>query len=272
VDWQELQEKVDDFAREVNPGLVDQFLRAGGEVVRDVFFGGPPWKEWWAKAKAIQEGFDSRPRFPTRQAYQECREKFQEARTALFNASRIDRENKAATSQMHKGLILEQVGRARVYGNPDTSREAREILKAAGRELGTAMTMLHDRKDGMLAEHKGECHAAITEMKADHDERWRIIKGERERYTADAIGRTEANLTKNRERHAKTSDALARQRANEAKLVSQLEERSSRSRYDRLQGWLDECRSKISDMEESLRTLDEWIRQDEERLDKLRRK
>jgi hypothetical protein len=272
MDWQLLERKVDEFARDVNPGLLESMLTAAGDVVRDVFFGGPPWKQWWSTAREIQQAFSGGVRFPTAQQRSACWEKFNATRGVLAEASKRDRESRVTTSYAHKSIILDKVANARVHGSPGTTREDREILKAAGQELGAAMRLFHDRKGRMVHEHKGEVHAAIEAMKADHDERWRIIRGERERYTADAISRTEENLSKNRERYAKTAAALERQEENARKLRAQLDERSSRSRYDRLSEWLGEAEAKIDSMRENLSRLEGWISQDEERLARLRRR
>lgn len=248
------------------PGTAETLLVGGARLIGEVFGGGIDFRRLWQDAKEIQAGFNSRPRFPDRNQHQECWERFQSARSELARASQNDRENRSASSDRHRAAIMEKVSDARIHGNPSASREGGQILKDKGASLRRAGLMLSERKTQMLAEHKAECFAAIQEVQREHDAHWSALKEGYQRNAHDRRQRIEANIAANRERYAKCANALARQREHESKLESDIADARSRSFRERAEGWLEECRDKIRDMESSLERIQGWIDEGEEQL------
>ncbi len=268
MEWEEIQSKVDAFAGELTPGLGESLLLAGAYAVRDLL-GGPNLKQLWADAREIQAGFNSGVRFPTREMRQECWERFQSARSALADASQRQREGRENRSLIHRDAIMGLIREAQVHGYTGDSRESIEYLKQAGQTLRRAGETLSEHKQEMLQEHKGECFAAIQDMRRDHNARWEAVKEGRERCQQERRVRIEANLAKNRERLQSCSEALARQRTREADLEAKIADSHNSNWREKAEGWLQECREKIADMETSLERLERWVEEGEQQLARI---
>ncbi len=265
MDFETLQAKVDHFADEVSPGLASSLLGAG-RVVADIFSSRSRTKQLWDEAKEIQEGFNSRPRFPSRASREECWKRFQEARSALADASRGEREGRQNTSRQHRDHILSLIREARVHGNTGSGRDGADYLRDAGRKLAHAGAYFKDHKHAMLGEDKKECSEAFQEVRDDHTARWEEIRAGRESRASERRARIIANIAKNREAYHRCAEALGRQRQRESDLEAQISESWNPNWQERASGWLSECREKIASMEESLARLERWIQEGEDKL------
>jgi hypothetical protein len=182
-------------------------------------------------------------------------------------AGQKERGEKLGQSQRHMNDILHAVSESCPSWIGGLGPATRDDLIAMGQRLKEAGEMLSARKHEMLGEHKQECFGKICEARKTHDAHWAGLKAEGERKHSNFQERVRANLEKNRERHRKAAEALERHRAHAEELRDNIASAWSDEYSDRAQGWLAEEEDKIRDIEESLARIEEWIREDEEKLE-----
>jgi hypothetical protein len=141
-----------------------------------------------------------------------------------------------------------------------------EKMKCLGRKLRDAAQMLSNHKREMLGEHKQECFNRIQEMRETHDAWWEMLKQHRSRHFADDQSRIRANLEQNVERRRRAITALKSCRAHADELRDRIASAWNDDWRSRAEGWLSDLEAKTRDIELALERIEEWIREDENKL------
>lgn len=235
------------------------------------------WKEFWDYASKIQQGFNSKVRYPTGRLRQEAWDRFNSLRNEASRRGDAEREALRNLSAQNKSTIMSMCKGIEYSPFVDVlfffDKTRVEQVKAWQRYLGDAMRKLSELKHQMIGEHKQECYARIQEIKESHDlfwqqhkEAWDARKHERERNHSEYIARVERNIEKNKERLRKASNALERQQERAQDIRSKIRETSSEKWEGIFSEWLSEAESKIDDIESSISQISGWIDEDERKL------
>jgi len=160
--------------------LIDQFEemipKERPQLLTEFHFEQSDWKTIWAKAKEIQQGFNARAHYPTKQLRDRAWQRFNALRDVASKRARQENEQFRATSEMHRSAIFYELKYTRYsrltdvlfFFDPTTVEE----MKAKGRSVRKAKQMLSERKRYMLGEHKSACFELIKEIQESHDLFW----------------------------------------------------------------------------------------------------
>lgn len=259
MDWKTLDRLIDEFEGMIDSKLGREFPPLG------FLFSGSSWKDIWAKAAEIQNGFKG-IRCPTKAQRDEAWERFNSLRNEASKRHQDESNNRSWKSESHRSAILRQIGSARPttlfgFAAPDV-----EEMKALGQVLREAGQMLSKYKGEMLGEHKQECFEAIQDMRHVHDAWWAELDKSRQRRRQEREAKIRNNLERNYERHRKATQALVHFRSRADELRFQIASAWNDSWASKAEGWLSELEDKISNIEHSIEQIEEWIREDEAKL------
>ncbi|MEW6659299.1 MAG: hypothetical protein AB1424_11620 [Thermodesulfobacteriota bacterium] len=223
------------------------------------------YKSFWAHAKKISDMFRTLKPL-NNDDRQKLWEKFSSVCNEVKAKQASEQENREFKSKQHRNDIISEAEGARVctlfgFAPPDVQE-----MKSLGRTLRNASSLLSKHKEEMFGEHKQECFKLIQEIRHIHDLWWEELKQQRSKRQEDFQQRVRANLEKNYERHRKATDALRRVRNHADDLRGQISSAWNDDFRDRAYGWLSETEDKIRDIEESIRQIEDWISEDEEKL------
>jgi predicted nucleic acid-binding Zn-ribbon protein len=126
--------------------------------------------------------------------------------------------------------------------------------------------MLSKYKEEMFGEHKQECFQLIGEIREIHDRWWSDLKQHKSKKHSEFQERVRRNIQKNQERHRKATEALERMRSKASELQDKINSAWNDEFRSRAYGWLSETEDKIRDIENSIYQIEEWIREDEQKL------
>jgi hypothetical protein len=231
------------------------------------------WRPFWALAKDVQEGFNSGVRYPTKQLRQDAWERFNGLRNEASRRANAERGHLEAKSQHHRDVIF---GDCRGIGWSAFSdavfffdQTTVDQMKARGGYLANVMKYFSEHKLEMLGEDKKACHERIQEVKEEHERFWSQYRDAKNARRGERAERCRANLEKNREKYRNAANALERFRNKASELRDKISESNSDKWTGIWSGWLSETESKIDDIEDQLRRIDEWIEEDEKRLREL---
>ncbi|MGN6149077.1 MAG: hypothetical protein ACTHPD_11100 [Rhizomicrobium sp.] len=238
------------------------------------------WAPMFAKAKEIQDGFNKKVRYPTRDEQQAAWARFSDTRNLLFERANHERKRFREESETLRNEILSHVKHAGYDRLTDLifvfTPTTVEEMKAAGVTLREGGQMLSRYKNRMLAEHKNECFRRIQELRASHDVFWGQYKAQSvERRAASKQRRSEiaqkieANIRANREKLAKAQAAYDRVQANIAENEDRLANARGEAFAERVSGWISEARQKLESIDESITRINQWIAEEESRLSDL---
>jgi hypothetical protein len=223
------------------------------------------YKDFWAHARKISEMFKTLK--PLRRDDRErLWEKFNVYCQEIKQRQKTEHWERELKSKQHCSDIIHEAERARpstLFGffPPDVAE-----MKALGSILRNAGAMLSNFKEEMFGEHKQECFDRMQEIRLIHDLWWDELKQHRSKRQEESQERVRANLKKNYERHQKAIHALEKIRNHADDLRDQINSAWNDDFRDRAYGWLSETEEKIRDIEESIQKLEDWIREDEEKL------
>jgi hypothetical protein len=223
------------------------------------------YKEFWAHAHEVSDMFKTLK--PLRHEDRErLWDKFSSVCEEVKRKQQSEHDNRKFKSEQHRGDIIRKAEGARpcsLFGlDPPNVAE----MKALGRVLRNAGTMLSRHKEEMFGEHKRECFERIQEIRRIHDAWWEELKRHRSKKQESFQLRVRANLEKNYERHRKATDTLQRMRNHADDLREKISSAYHDDFRDRAYVWLSEIEDKIRDIEESIQRIEDWIREDEEKL------
>jgi hypothetical protein len=259
------------------PSLHDEFITTPTEIVG---FLRHDWRPVWAKAKEIQEGFNAKVRYPTKELQEQAWTRFNSLRNAASAANNAEREKFQRMSEYYRNEILSLAQSARYskvldavfFFDPTTVEE----MKKKATTLHEAGQMLSANKAKMHREHKDECFAAIQEARRTHDDFWGQYKEARaeraqrhQERRAEIVAKTEGNIDANKERLSKAQAALAKAEAHISDLEDKIAGTRSEEWEERFRQWLSEAEERRDSIIESIQKIEEWIEQDEARLDDI---
>lgn len=223
------------------------------------------YKDFWVHARQISEMFKTFK--PLRKEDRErLWEKFNNICEEVKRKQNSEYENRKFKSEQHRNSIISEIERARpcsLFGldPPDVDE-----MKALGQVLRGAGQMLSKYKSEMYGEHKQECFERIQEIRKIHDAWWESLKQHRSKKVEDFQTRVRVNLERNYERHRKATAALESCRRHADELRDKIASAWNEDWKDKAYVWLSETEDKIRDIERSIEQIEEWIREDEEKL------
>lgn len=223
------------------------------------------YKDFWSHVKEINRIFKN-----TKPILKEDRERLWSRFTDICNEVKIRQNSefleRTVKSDSYYGDIMALVNSSHVntffgFDTPDI-----EEMKRLGSLLKRAGEKLSENKNKMLAKHKQECFNEIKAVREEHDAWWQDLKKNKQHKKDDFNTRVRENLDKNYEKHRKATQTLERLRDHKYKLHNDIDSAWSDSFKDRAYDWLSETENKISDVENFIKKLDDWISEDEAKL------
>ncbi|MCR8559303.1 hypothetical protein KXD93_16720 [Mucilaginibacter sp. BJC16-A38] len=275
--YEKLNDKISELREEVN-GLKYTLLTS--HIVNS-------WETIGDLMKEIQEDFKS-VRYPTRQDRDSAWQEFFELRQEIFLKKNQRFEH---VSGNHKDMLFDMLGGLEYWQLREGLRQMffteLNVIKAEvienGKKLNEAGKYFSSVKHEMTGDDKSTVFNKIKEIRESHDEFWTNFKDrsqelheakedrrkdyeERQERKERAKNSLIENIENNREKLEKAEHALAKQELHRDDLEEKLESAYSDSFRERCDGWLDECKEKISDIESYIDKLKSWIYDGEDRL------
>jgi hypothetical protein len=177
-----------------------------------------------------------------------------------------EHKNSESNSHKHRIEIIRETERARLCSQFAFLPPYLSEVKALGEVLVSARKMLMKYKDEMFGEHKQECFERILAIQKIHDSWWEELEHNKSRKLELFEISIRKNFEKNRVRYVMATNALRRLHRNvdilREKIVSV---KDDDFRYQ-VSEWLSNTESCIDNTERYMRTLEERIERDEEKL------
>jgi len=218
-------------------------------------------KDFWENVKSVNVMFREL------KLLKEDREKLWEKLDSICKRAK-DKQQRANDSRNNKSSqwyksIMSDVESADTGWpwNPET-----DVLKEKGQILKRAGQTLSAHKQEMTTEHKSAIFDRINAVRKNHDAHWAAIKERGAEKRRDFERKVRENLEKNYDRLRKAKDALARAESHASKLRDDISGAWNDKFKDQAYGWLSEEERKISDIEESIKRIEDWILEDEVKL------
>jgi len=139
-------------------------------------------------------------------------------------------------------------------------------MKRLGRLLREAGNKLSENKHKMIAEHKQICFNEINEIRNQHDLWWEDLKRNKENKKENYKNNARENLEKNNEKLRKATNALEKLKEHRNKTQNDIDSAWNDNFRDRAYEWLSETEEKISDIEQYIEKIEDWISEDEAKL------
>ncbi|MFH1652543.1 MAG: hypothetical protein ABIE74_00645 [Pseudomonadota bacterium] len=252
----------DEIAR-VNAKAVESAIQSLAAGHWDMFK--RQYKEFWAHARQVSDMFKTLKPL-CHEDRERLWEKFSSVCEEVKRKQHSDYDTRKFKSEQHRNDIIREAESARpcsLFGldPPDV-----EEMKVLSRVLRNAGSILSKYKEEIFGEHKQECFERIQEIRRIHDAWWEELKRHRSKRQEEFQLRARVNLEKNHERHRKATDALRRVRNHADDLRDKISSAWNDDFRDRASIWLSEAEDKIRDIEESIQRIEDWIREDEEKL------
>jgi gas vesicle protein len=222
-------------------------------------------KEFWNHAKNISNMFRTINPL-SKDDRERLWEKFSVICQEVKRKQSLEQHDRQFRSEQHRKDIIRVAENARVQTLFGLDPPNIQVMKDLGVVLREASAMLSKNKDEMFGEHKQECFDRIQEIRRIHDAWWQELKKHSARRKDDFQQRVRANIDSNHERHRKASDALRRVRSHAENLRNQINGAWSDDYRERACGWLSETEDKIRDIEDSIKRIEGWIQEDEQKL------
>lgn len=274
------------------------------EHVRSAKSGRAKWRDSWPLIKSISAGFRG-VRYPSRDDHQRAWERFQGLVEIVKNEQEQAQKSfdaRASTSRSHKNRILAYADAARpshaatavfelvtgafiirpvlaaVLGGQ--SDPWRETLQQCSSALKAGWQYLSENRRDIFRSDADEAVQALKESQAILNEEWAKYKGQRHaEYEARQALRREreekrfAFKERVRERIAnhesridRLEDVLRHKRSHLSDLYGKRSDARSDSFRDRVDGWIREEEQAISDIEDKIDRLRQWIQEERNRL------
>lgn len=235
------------------------------------------WRPFFAKAKEIQEAFNSKVLYPTKEERDQAWVRFSDLRNLMHERANTERTRFREQSEEHRNEILRHVKNAGYSSLTDAvfffDPTTVEDMKRASQTVSEGGQMLSRHKERMLKEHKEECFARFQELRSEQDVFWEKYKrhratkqAEHESRMREVADRIKGNIRKNHEQLSKAEAALERVLENIASNEERLATARGEEFAERVSGWIEEGREKARSITESISRINEWIREEETRL------
>jgi len=266
-DHEKLNDKISNLQKEVDGlkySLLTSHIASSWETIMDLM-------------KEIQEDFKT-VRYPNKQDRENAWQKFFELRQEIYLKKKQWFED---LSKNHKDSLFDMINNLEYWALREGLRqmfftELNEIKAEVienGKKLNEAAKYFSSVKHEMTGDDKQEIFNRIKEIRESHDEFWGIYKSRsqelheaKEERKDSAKNKLIENIENNKEKLEKAERALAHQESHRDELEENLRSAYSDSYRERCEGWLDECREKISDIESYSDKLKGWIEDGEDRL------
>ena len=245
--------------------------------------------EWFLHiCREIQEGFNSKPRYPTKEEREAAWVRFNELRSRAHNERREYR--KRESYEVYKQLIDDlmsadydlshAVADATLFFFDKTDADD---MKRKGQLLRDVRQKLKGGSNPLIHEHQNEIWNKILAVQSNQDAwwgKWKERHAQRqEEYQAKAKRHEEwlkrketwqtnvrANVAKNQEKLDKAESALAKSQSHAEELREKIATARGDSYKERAEGWLEEEEERTKSIEESIERLKGWIEEDEKKL------
>lgn len=234
------------------------------------------WKEFWEKCDEIGKGFKG-VRYPSKQDREKAWKEFCYIRKEAVEYRNNEFNNRKFKSKSHRDYILREISLCQPRDLFGLDPVDIDDMKSLGKSLKEAVNYFSENKTEMLGGHKKECYEAILEMRRVHDAWWEHLKKIRneiyegkqrewERKQEKFRERVQRNLEINYERLSSANASLQRLQDHADELRSNISSAWNDDYADRASGWLSETENQIYEKEQYIRRIEEWIREDEDKL------
>lgn len=280
IEYQKLDEKLSK--------LEDKVELAARPVIGDT--SKEEWDEVFEFMKEIQEDFKG-VRYPQKIDRESAWTKFNSIRNDAFESK--NKQYKQKSKEHYKELMsmlynadydwrADSIAKEVLWG---AFRVTVETMKERGKLLKEAGAYFKDNKYEMTKEHKAEIHERFIEVRESHDIFWDRVREyneerakvkeekqqawEEKQEKSKAIKeRIENNLRNNKERLEKAEEFLETLESQKRDLEDKISSAYSDSYRERHEEWLSKKEDKIREVENEIEKYKDWIREDEEKLDR----
>lgn len=249
------------------------------------------WEEIFDLCKEIQKKF-KHVRYPTKKDQNIAWQRFFDLRNSAYSEKNTQFEALSSNRKGEINNLLRDVdydwfsdiliGQILSLGFLKTKVDD---MKWAGKKLKEAGTYFKSVKYDMTREDKSYIHDRLVKIRSNHDLFWSRYKDstekeyqqkreeknreweEKREKSLQIRQRIENNISNNKSKLYKAQDALERIRGKRRDLKDKIEDSYSDNWKSKAEGWLEEFDDKIDDIEESIERLEQWIYNDQDRLD-----
>jgi hypothetical protein len=262
MDWESLDDAINKLDH-----LIDQ---AGAPFMEEYH-----WKLVFEKCEEVQQGFNSKPRYPNKAQREVAWAKFNELRSKAFNLNREHR--KFESNEIYKELIHDL--RLADHNLEDIIAENTFLffakadvddMKKKGELLRSIRQRLRENNKVLIHEHHQEIWNRILEAQANQDAwwgKWKERKAQRDEERQAKIQRhnewkqrKEAWQERVKENISKNRVKLEKAEAHAEELREKIEAAWNEEFKERAEGWLEEA-------EEHIERIKGWIEEDEKKLE-----
>lgn len=246
------------------------------------------WQCVFEKCRKIQEGFNSKPYYPTKPRREAAWARFNQLRSQAHNEYREHRkgESKEIYNELLHDLMLADHNLGDIIAEATFlafDKTDAEDMKRKGDLLRSVRQRLRENKNVLIHEHQQEVWSRILQVQSNQDAWWGKWKeryaqrqeekrakvkrheGWKERKEAWEI-RVRENIAKNREKLEKAEAALAKSEAHAEEIREKIAGAWNDKFRERAEAWLEEEEERGKSIEESIERLKGWIEEDEQKL------
>jgi hypothetical protein len=246
------------------------------------------WECVFNSCREIQEGFNSKPRYPTKEQREVAWVRFNDLRSRAHNEHREYRKDESY--EVYKELMHDLSLADHNLG--DIIAEATFLafdktdvddMKRKGQTLRDVRQKLKENNKVLIHEHQNEIWNKILTVQSNQDAwwgKWKERRGQRhEEYLAKSKKheewlerqaqwkkRVQENISKNQEKLDKAESALMRSQTHADELREKIATARSDDYRERVEGWLEEEETRSKSIEESIERIKSWIEEDEQKL------
>lgn len=166
----------------------------------------------------------------------------------------------------------------------DDLQKIKEELEWCNEQLSKAWTVFNENKEVMTGSDKAEAYKTLNEARTKLDlawtewknanqrlflaqqRAWEERKHEREAKRQDFIARVETNIDKLEEKLEKAKAALSKQESTLDDLKEKLESAWSENFRDRCSSWIEECETRIQDINSHIERMEGWLQEERSKL------
>lgn len=276
MDHQTLDDKISDLESRLGSFCI-------GKSQRDY-----KWECVFNSCREIQEGFNSKPRYPTKEQREAAWARFNDLRSRAHNEHREyrkDESNEVYKELMHDLSLADHnlgdiIAEATFLAFDKTDVDD---MKRKGQTLRDVRQKLKENNKILIHEHQNEIWNKILTVQSNQDAwwgKWKERHSQRqEEYQAKTKKheewlekqaewkkRVRENIAKNQEKLDKAESALTRSQTHADELREKIATARSDDYRERVEGWLEEEEERSKSIEESIERIKGWIEEDEKKF------